>query len=108
PHDRLVKIFGQDLLADPRHIEAYRELTGLSGHKPWECVGEILEAAACLWRVADHPDWRDSAVAATLRPELEAFYGAPKLDAAFAELMADSPDHLIPRSIETAVASHAD
>lgn len=107
-HDRLVSIFGQDLLANLRHIDAYRELTGLSGHKPWECVGEILEAAACLWRIADHPDWRDSAVVATLRPELEAFYSAPKLDAAFAELMADSPDHLIPQTIETAVASHAD
>ena len=28
---------------------SFRELTGLAGQKPWECVGEILEAAACLY-----------------------------------------------------------
>lgn len=104
---RLVSIFGQNVLDDADNIPAYRELTGLAGHKPWECVGEILEAAACLWRVSADPEWRDSAVAAALRPELEAFYGKARLEAAFDELMADSHDHLIPKSIQIAVTPHA-
>ena len=33
----------------PRNEHSFRELTGLAGQKPWECVGEILEAAACLY-----------------------------------------------------------
>lgn len=105
--DRLVGIFGQNVLDNADNIPAYRELTGLSGHKPWECVGEILEAAACLYTIADHPDWRDTAVAKTLRPALEDFYGPGKLHAAYTELFADSSDHLIPTAIETLVVPHA-
>lgn len=109
PHmdkDRLTKIFGQNVLDNPDNIAPYRELTGLSGHKPWECVGEILEAAACLWRIADHPDWRDSAVVEALKPDLEAFYGAARLHSAYEEFMADSTDHLIPDDVKSAVAPH--
>lgn len=105
--ERLVAIFGQNVLDDADNIPAYRELTGISGHKPWECVGEILEAAACLWRISGNPDWHDSAVAKALRPELESFYGLAKLEAAFEDLMTDSPDHLIPANIENAVKPHA-
>jgi UDP-N-acetyl-alpha-D-muramoyl-L-alanyl-L-glutamate epimerase len=105
--DRLVTIFSQNVLDDAGNIPAYRELTGLSGHKPWECVGEILEAAACLWRISQRPEWRDSAVVIALRPELEAFYGKAKLETAFDDLMTDSPEHLIPAAIETAVYPHA-
>ena len=111
PHmsrERLIGIFGQDVLDNPANIPAFRELTGLVGHKPWECVGEILEAAACLWRIASHPDWRDSAVVSILKPDLEAFYGAPRLEWAYTEFMTDSTDHLIPQDIESAVTPHAD
>lgn len=110
PHmdkDRLTKIFGQNVLDNPDNIDPYRELTGLSGHKPWECVGEILEAAACLWRIADHPDWRGSAVVRALKPELDSFYGAARLQSAYEDFMTDSADHLIPEEIESAVAPHA-
>ena len=110
PHmtrERLVKIFGHNVLDDPDNIPAFRELTGLAGHKPWECVGEILEAAACMWRVAHDPQWIGSAVVAALASELEDFYGAAKLTSAYDALMTDSDDHLIPASIEKAVAPHA-
>ncbi|AEQ52216.1 hypothetical protein [Pelagibacterium halotolerans] len=110
PHmskERLTKIFGQNVLDNPDNIDPYRELTGLSGHKPWECVGEILEAAACLWRIADNPDWRDSAVVKALKPDLEAFYGPARLHSAYEEFMTDSTDHLIPEHIESAVAPYA-
>ncbi|WP_404402686.1 hypothetical protein [Pelagibacterium halotolerans] len=104
---RLETIFGQNVLDNPDNIPAYRELTGLSGHKPWECVGEILEAAACLWAIAVHPDWRETSVVKTLKPDLEAFYGPDRLISAYAEAMTDSTEHLIPAHIFDKVAPHA-
>ena len=102
--DRLLRIFGKNLLADPAHEHSFRELTGLAGQKPWECVGEILEAAACLWELTENPEWRDDAVPAALLPDLLAQYGAPRLKAALAELMTDSAEHHIPREIAERVA----
>ncbi len=42
--DRLVAIFGVDLLADPRQLPGYLELAGIDAHKPFECVGEVEES----------------------------------------------------------------
>ena len=54
---RLISIFGHDLLDDPRHLEGYRELLGLTGHKPWECVGEFSESRVALRLLAEEPSW---------------------------------------------------
>lgn len=110
PHmqkDRLLSIFGADLLDKKDNIAPYRELTGLAGQKPWECVGEILEAAACLNHLASDPTWANDAVVATLIPDLEAQYGPAKLDAAYADLMADTDAHLIPADLEREIGPHA-
>jgi hypothetical protein len=104
PKDRLLSIFGKNLLALPANEHSFRELTGLAGQKPWECVGEILEAAACLWELTQRPEWRDDPVVAALRPDLLAQYGEPKLRAALAELMQDSAEHHVPREIAERVA----
>jgi UDP-N-acetyl-alpha-D-muramoyl-L-alanyl-L-glutamate epimerase len=54
---RLVDIFGKDMLADPTQLPGYLELTGLDGHKPFECVGEVEESlvAAELLRDTSSP-----------------------------------------------------
>ena len=53
--ERLLGIFGQNLLDMPANERSFRELTGLAGQKPWECVGEIEEAAACLYALTGAP-----------------------------------------------------
>ena len=105
--ERLVSIFGRNLLAELRHEASFRELTGLAGQKPWECVGEILEAAACLHLLTERPEWRDDAIVAALRDDLLAQYGQPALEAAQRELMTDSPEHHIPADLAKRVAEHA-
>jgi hypothetical protein len=40
---RLEGLWGENLLAKPQLEQTYRELLGLVGHKPFECVGEIEE-----------------------------------------------------------------
>jgi hypothetical protein len=104
---RLVGIFGQNLLAQPSHERSFRELTGLAGQKPWECVGEIEEAAACLYALTKLPEWADSPIISMLKPELLNQYGSARLEAALADLLIDSPDHLIPSDIARKVAAHA-
>lgn len=104
---RVLSIFGHDFLDRPENERSFRELTGLAGQKPWECVGEIEEAAACLHRLAAHPDWRDAAVVSALRDDLLAQYGPDRLAAALGALFTDSPDHLIPQAIAERIAPHA-
>lgn len=104
---RLINIFGQNLLAKPENEQAYRELTGLAGQKPWECVGEILEAAACLWTLTARKDWQNEALVAGLKADLQNQYGADALEIASAALKADSSEHFIPGSLFTKVAPHA-
>jgi UDP-N-acetyl-alpha-D-muramoyl-L-alanyl-L-glutamate epimerase len=46
--ERLVKIFGGDLFSDAALVPLYRELLGLEGHKPFECVGVPEEIALAM------------------------------------------------------------
>lgn len=105
--DRLIAIFRHNLLDRPENLDSYRQLTGLAGQKPWECVGEILEAAASLWRLVRTAEWADDAVPRALRTELQSFYGADKLETAWAASMRDADDHLIPEDLFAAVNAHA-
>lgn len=105
--DRLLGIFGQNLLDKPGNEHAYRELTGLAGQKPWECVGEIEEAAACLYALTGKPEWDSAAVVTALRDDLLKQYGRPRLVAALSELMVDSTAHHIPAQFAERIAPHA-
>ncbi len=96
PPERLKTIFGINFLAREEHLVSFRQLSGLDGHKPWECVGEILEAAACIYNLSHNSDWAKFAVISTLGREVEAFYGAQILQNAWKEMMQDSPAHHIP------------
>ncbi|MHB1109567.1 MAG: hypothetical protein ACYCZU_04500 [Devosia sp.] len=105
--ERLLGIFGQNLLAKPQNEASFRELTGLSGQKPWECVGEILEAAACLYALTSRPEWAEEPIVSKLKGDLEDQYGIGKLEAALEELMTDSGDHHVPPDIAERVQDHA-
>jgi hypothetical protein len=49
---RLESIWGENLLAKPLLEPTYRELLGLEGHKPFECVGEIEECRQAVRMIA--------------------------------------------------------
>lgn len=104
---RLLGIFGKNLLADPANEHSFRELTGLAGQKPWECVGEIEEAAACLHILAGRPEWADEPIVSKLKPELLAQYGKPRLESALEELLSPSTDHHVPPELAAKVFGHA-
>lgn len=70
PRDRLVRIFDADLLADPAQVAGYRELLGVDGHKPFECVGEVEESVVALGLLAGQEQWRDAPVVRALLAEV--------------------------------------
>lgn len=95
---RIEAIFGKNMLDDAAQLAGYEELVGLSGHKPWECVGEIAECGAAMLRLAEHDGWRDCAVIAALAPRLRALMPDP--DAVWRDLLTPSPDHRLPERYE--------
>jgi hypothetical protein len=106
-YDRMMGIFGHNFLDVPDNERSFRELTGLAGQKPWECVGEIEEAAACLYALTTHPAWENAAIVQALRDDLIAQYGRPRLSAALNDLFTDSPDHQIPEGLAERIRPHA-
>jgi UDP-N-acetyl-alpha-D-muramoyl-L-alanyl-L-glutamate epimerase len=105
--ERLLRIFGKNLLDEPQNEGSFRELAGLAGQKPWECVGEILEAAACFYTLSRHADWHEAAVVRALKPDLLAQYGEEKLQLAMAECLTDSHDHHVPPALSAKVNAYA-
>ena len=105
--DRLLGIFGKDLLSEESNEHSFRELTGLAGQKPWECVGEIEEAAACLHVLAERPEWAHSPIVSKLKPELLAQYGSARLESALEELLTPSAEHHLPPELAAKVLGHA-
>jgi hypothetical protein len=104
---RLVTIFSQNVLDKAANESSFRNLTGLAGQKPWECVGEILEAAACLYALTLREEWREDAVVSALKDDMLTQYGSAKLESAYEDLMVDSDEHLIPAGLFQKVAPHA-
>ncbi|MHA6297349.1 hypothetical protein [Devosia sp. CAU 1758] len=105
--DRLLRIFGKNLLDTPANEQSFRELAGLTGQKPWECVGEILEAAACFYTLTRHADWHEDAIVRSVKADLFNQYGEEKLQRAMAECLTDSHDHHIPPALAAKVAAYA-
>lgn len=48
PRDTVTQIFPRNLLDLPANQPIYRRILGISGHKPFECVGEVGEARLAM------------------------------------------------------------
>jgi hypothetical protein len=95
PRERVAAIVGADLLDDEGQLDGYRELLGLTGVKPFECVGEIEESQVALLLAGDRPGWRDAALVRRLLAELRAAGREPDEQAVTAALT-PSPEHELP------------
>ncbi len=88
----LIEIFGKDLLSDPAQLEGYKELCGLTSHKPFECVGEIEECAALMSKLSTLEAWQDSPIVKLLSPSLSFD------EKRFQTLFTNSPAHAVPET----------
>ncbi|MGE0109510.1 MAG: endonuclease domain-containing protein [Bdellovibrionales bacterium] len=94
--EKLVSIFGRDMLDDERQLEGFQELCGLSSHKPFECVGEVEESALLMGHLAHMEAWKDDFVVAALGKPL---YNEARFEALFAQRQ----EHLIPQELWAAL-----
>ena len=76
----LVNIFGVNLLADQEQESGYRELIGLEGCKPFECVGQIAESQAAFLKLSSLSDWQNTNLVQTLAPALNRYLGSVQLE----------------------------
>ncbi|MEJ3750530.1 hypothetical protein WEI85_45650 [Actinomycetes bacterium KLBMP 9797] len=102
PRARLVGIFGSDLLADPAQVPGYRELLGISGHKPFECVGEVAESVVALDLLRGSAEWADTPVVAELAAAVPP---SAWTDAAAADVFTPGGPDFIPESFSMIKAS---
>ena len=66
---KMIEIFGQNMLDAPDHLEGFAELCGLSGHKPFECVGTIDECSLLMSKLGQMPEWKEDYVIKALSPK---------------------------------------
>ena len=90
--DTLIRAVGTNPLNDVNQIEGYRELLGLSGHKPFECVGEVDECRWAFNQLKQNPHWQNDYVVKLL--------DVPTVSAPFEV----SDEHLIPKELQDVMA----
>lgn len=93
PRARVEQMFGANLFAEESLLPLYRELLGISGHKPFECVGTPEEtAAAFALAEAGWEDTEDLPAVELYRKELKTKPDAAAIEA----LLQPAADHAIP------------
>jgi hypothetical protein len=91
--DKLVYIFGKDLMNEISLSETFKELTGVSDVKPFECVGTPDEVLAALWKFSQQ--YQNNPV---LLKEMELF-DYKEID--YNKLISEyNTEHLIPEEFE--------
>lgn len=94
PKPALVAIFGRNLLDDAGLAGDFDALIEWQAHKPFECVGEAQESRAAFAALAKRPEWREDALVARFRREIESRLPSPQ--PALEPLLAPRADHAVP------------
>ncbi|MFI7435438.1 hypothetical protein [Micromonospora haikouensis] len=100
PRERVVRIFGGDLLADESQLPGYRELLGVDGHKPFECVGEVEESVVALGLLAEQEQWRAAPV---VRALVDAVPATAWSAAATSDVFTPGGPHFVPSAYAKAL-----
>ncbi len=70
PPATLVGIFGENLLDEPRQADELSRILGYTGYKPFECVGDEVEARQALRSIAADPGWAEATLVRQFAPHL--------------------------------------
>ncbi len=94
PKKETVRIFGKNLFEDPSLLTVYKELLGLAGTKPFECVGTPDECRYAVYKVVQSGEYSQDSIVRKLQPLLKNDWAT--IPATEHEMFSKSPDHLIP------------
>lgn len=98
PKNRLLIIFGNNLYERPSLLPVFRELLGLGGVKPFECVGTPEECRFAFYKAAQSGQYDGDLVVETLRHELQSVWGEiPGLETG---LFSFSSNHRVPEAFQ--------
>jgi len=76
--DELIEIFGENLLSEDKQYEGYKELTGLTGYKPFECVGEIEECIVAF-SLLEKTEFKDDLIVVKIIREINERFTSKKI-----------------------------
>ncbi len=68
--EQLEAVFHKNMYDDGAQLSGFRELLGIEGHKPLECVGEIAESRLALLMAAEKEEWKHTALVPVLLRDL--------------------------------------
>ncbi len=101
---RMIDIFGKNLLDDEAQKKGYEALLGIDAHKPFECVGEEAECAAAFILLSQQDDWKDDYIVNYFRqrvlPGIDAAEKLPK------KYLSAASRHNIPQQYLEIVRAH--
>lgn len=76
--DELIEIFGENLLDEEKQYNGFKELTGLSGYKPFECVGEIEECIVAF-SLLKKTEFKDDKIVVEILREIDEKFSPKKI-----------------------------
>lgn len=97
--DHHTSVFQSRPLHDPANLDHAFDIAGLTGAKPWECVGEAREVAAALHHLSTDPAWADAPVIAGVKDKLSQRWDVAELAAAYAGALDARSEHRMPPAI---------
>ena len=65
--EKLIQAVGVNPLNDINNLEGYKELLGISGHKPFECVGEIEECRQAFFILTKLKEYKEDIIIKELK-----------------------------------------
>jgi len=97
--ERLLGIFGCDLLDEPNQAGGFDELMGWHANKPFECVGEVEESIAAFIMLSESPQWKNHAIVRRFAGEIGPAMALPP-DLLSRVFTMSSEHELLPRYLE--------
>ena len=93
-------IWHKNMFNDGTQLSGFRQLLGIEGHKPLECVGEIAESRLALQMAAEKEDWKHTELVPVLLHDVpaDAMPTPKQRDEIFA-----TGEHLIPDAYVSAL-----
>lgn len=68
--EKLISIFGMNLLNESSQVTEFKKLCGLADYKPFECVGTTEESSLVMIKLAQMDEWKADTVVTACNVEL--------------------------------------